>query len=351
MASTAPSMPEREDSFFRRFLRSQFTALPYPSTSFADQTIIITGANTGLGLEAARHIARLGATTVILAVRDLKKGHAAKVSIEASTKRTDKVVEVWQLDLAHTESVRAFAERANGLKRLDAVIENAGMVTEKFQIVNDGHSAAERTIAVNVINTFLLALLLLPKLHATASDCNTIPRLVIVGSEGYEVAAFKEAEADDIFAALADPARSDMEDRYNTSKLLSLYGVLSLSSHLPHPTNSKLSPTQPGITLTTPTPGFCRSSLLREAPWYASWINALVLRLLGRSAEVGSRTLVHAAEPHHPETHGRFLRDCHVEPLAPFVRGERAIEVRERVYAQLMERLERVAPGVTDLLI
>lgn len=106
------------------FLKSQFAHIPEPEKSFAGQTIIVTGSNTGLGLEAARHFVRLNASKVILAVRTIKKGEDAKSSIEQTTGRTG-VVEVWQLDMANYESVKQFAKRCEGLDRLDVVLENA----------------------------------------------------------------------------------------------------------------------------------------------------------------------------------------------------------------------------------
>jgi hypothetical protein len=80
------------------FLYSQLCVrLPYPSQSFNGQTVIVTGSNTGLGLEAARHFTRLGASKVILAVRSISKGQEAQKSIEQTTHRLG-VCEVWQLD-------------------------------------------------------------------------------------------------------------------------------------------------------------------------------------------------------------------------------------------------------------
>ncbi|KAM0316480.1 hypothetical protein ACHAPQ_011302 [Fusarium lateritium] len=67
--------------------RGQLEHIPVPTTSFKGQTIIVTGSNTGLGLEAANHFVRLDADVVILAVRSLKRGEAAKASIESSTGR------------------------------------------------------------------------------------------------------------------------------------------------------------------------------------------------------------------------------------------------------------------------
>ena len=123
----------------RTFLREQFTTLPYPETKHTGQTVIVTGANVGLGLEAARHLTRLNAEKVILAVRSLDKGEAAKKSIEETTGRKG-VVEVWQLDLSSYESVKQFIKRAEGLKRLDAIVENAGIATETYRLTEGNES-------------------------------------------------------------------------------------------------------------------------------------------------------------------------------------------------------------------
>lgn len=85
----------------------------------------------GLGYEAAKHFVRLGSKKVILACRSLKKGQKAAESIENEEHRHG-VVEVWELDLGSYESVKAFAKRVDGLKRIDAVVENAGMCTMTF---------------------------------------------------------------------------------------------------------------------------------------------------------------------------------------------------------------------------
>lgn len=109
------------------FLHSQLIVKPtHPTTDCTGKTIIITGGNVGLGKEAARHYVRLNAEKVIITSRSAEKGETAKRDIEASAKRTE-VVEVWPLNLLDYDSVKAFAKRAMGLKRLDIVVENAGM--------------------------------------------------------------------------------------------------------------------------------------------------------------------------------------------------------------------------------
>lgn len=156
--------------------------LPYPNTDYKNQTIIVTGANVGLGKEAARHFCRLGAEKVILACRDLEKGQQARADIEASTGRKD-VVYVWEIDLASFQSVKDFCQRAaTELDRVDVVIENAGIAIGTYVEVDGGF---ESSIGVNVISTFLMAFLLLPTLRKTAMRFNVEPRLVVISSDAH----------------------------------------------------------------------------------------------------------------------------------------------------------------------
>lgn len=131
------AMAQRNPSAFASFVYRQLTAsVPVPQQSFLGQTVIITGANTGLGFEAAKHIVRLGAEKVILGVRTLSKGEEARAAIESSAEKSG-VVEVWQVDMASYASVKAFVKKADGLQRIDVVLENAGMLTEKFSMAED----------------------------------------------------------------------------------------------------------------------------------------------------------------------------------------------------------------------
>lgn len=199
--------------FLFDFLHSQLLfKVPQPTTPFTDQTVIITGANVGLGFEAAKHYVALSARKVILACRSLEKGEAAKIAIEESTKRTG-VVEVWELDLASYDSVKAFAKRAIALERLDILLENAGLTTKEFRMAEDN----ELIITVNVVSTFLLALLLLPKMRETNERFGVLPRLTIVSSELYKFAKFEERKGENIFATLNDKKTAKMGDRYGDS--------------------------------------------------------------------------------------------------------------------------------------
>lgn len=186
-----------------------FLKLPIPSQSFAGLTIIVTGANSGIGLEAARHFVRLDATKVILAVRNLQKGNEAKESIIASTDKEESIIDVWELDLASRTSVEAFAARANSLERLDIVVENAGVLTHDFSLA-EGH---EQMITVNVINTIFLAFLLLPKLRSTSTQLKKEVVLTFTGSLTHWLAGFPERNSANIIQELDNKDKADMRQR------------------------------------------------------------------------------------------------------------------------------------------
>ena len=194
---------------WKGFLYDQlFLSLPYPTADHSGQTIIVTGANVGLGLEAARHFTRLNAEKVVLGVRNLEKGEAAKKSIEESTKRKG-IVEVWQLDLTSYESTKHFVKKAESLKRLDTVVENAGIATNEYRVAEDN----EATITTNVVSTYLLGLMILPKLRETGTKFNITPHLVIVSSEVHARTSLPERSSPNIFKTLNDKETANMADR------------------------------------------------------------------------------------------------------------------------------------------
>lgn len=229
-------------------IKQPFIRLPYPSKSFADQTVIVTGSNTGLGKEAARHIARLGASTLILAVRSLERGEAAKEDIERSTGCGKDVIKVWQLDMASYNSVLKFAERAEReLRRVDVLLANAAIATGYFTMAEDNES----TLTVNVISTLLLVLAMLPKMKKTAKSYSTSPVITITSSGAHAGADFPAKSAPDgqLFATMNDQSNGFDFGRYPLSKLLELFCVRSIGEQ--HPNMS--------VAINDVDPGLCQS--------------------------------------------------------------------------------------------
>lgn len=312
------------------FLYSQFFVTPaYPSQSFHGQTVIVTGSNTGLGKEAARHFTRLGAAKVILAVRNTKAGDEAKADIERTAQCAPGTVEVWSLDLGSYASVKAFAARAaKDLDRIDVLCENAGIATHNKNVV-EGH---ESTITVNVISTFLLALLMLPKLKETARKLGKQTTLTIVSSEVHAWAKFPEREADSVLGAL--DKSEDLSERYQVSKLLEVLAIRQIAPKLQ----------DSGVTLNMLNPGLCHSELGREG----SLALTLMKAVMARTTEVGSRTLV-AAGAVGKASHGKYMTDGVVsdEALSSFATSADGEKTGQKVWKELSEILEKIQPGVT----
>lgn len=314
------------------FLYSQFFVTPhYPLKMYNGQTIIVTGSNTGLGKEAARHFVRLGAAHVIMAVRNVSAGEKAKADIVASTHCDTSAVSVWKLDLSSNESVRAFARRANTeLERVDVLLENAGVAGPG----KDDETGHDRQIAINVIRTFLLAFLLLPRLKETSTKFSTTPRLTIVSSEVHAWNKFEQRSAPHVFDKLKNPTEKELEGYYPLSKLLEVLVVREIAPKM----------AGSGVVLNMLNPGLCHSELSRDGP-----ISLEIMKFfLARTTEVGSRTLVAAAEVGQ-ESHGKYMTDGHVsdESLSEFARSEEGKTTAAKVWKELKEILEEIEPGVT----
>ncbi|KAK8194939.1 hypothetical protein HDK77DRAFT_388235 [Phyllosticta capitalensis] len=338
-------------SVLANFIYTQlFVKVPPPTQSFAGRTVIVTGANVGLGLETARYAAKLGAAKVILTSRRVDAGEAAKRSIYASEKLSDpNVVEVWQLDLCSYDNVRAFAERASSLPRLDALICNAGIATTQFKLA-EGH---ETTITTNVISTFLLALLLLPKLRETAHETGQLAHLEIVSSLVHFFTDFPERDArpGQLFADLSDEKKARMDDRYNVSKLLEVFVVRQLAAD-PELMGARSNTSPYPVVMTAVNPGFCDSALRREfydGPKITKFAMKAFEWTMARSSEEGARNLVLAAAAGKADQswHGQYISDGKVKPVSKFVQSEAGKKQQKRVWEELSVILEKIQPGVT----
>lgn len=119
--------------------------------SQAGRTVIVTGANSGLGRETTKALAARGAR-VVMAVRDQERGAEAAATIPGAT-------EVRGLDLADLSSVRDFAEQWS--EPVDVLINNAGVMNVPQGRTQDGF---ETQFGTNHLGHFALTLLLLPQI-------------------------------------------------------------------------------------------------------------------------------------------------------------------------------------------
>lgn len=194
------------------------------TVSMKGKTVLITGANTGLGKETALELARREAR-VILAFRSIEKGQKAVDEIRSKVK--DAMVVVKNLDLSSLESVRTFAsEILNEEARLDVLINNAGVYMDPpVPRTQDGF---EMHFCVNHLGHFLLTNLLLDLLEESS------PSRIVVVSSG--LAKRAHIDFDNIYGEKGHEKSGReyrMKGPYAQSKLANMLFAHELNKRLP----------------------------------------------------------------------------------------------------------------------
>ncbi len=197
-----------------------------------DQTgrvAIVTGANSGLGLETARQLAAHGAT-VVLAVRSPERGAAAVDEIRSTV--PDARLELQRLDLASLASIREAADALRGAHdRVDVLVNNAGVLFTDRELTADGF---ELQFGTNHLGHFALTGLLLDRMLTTPDS-----RVVTVGSLGHW-APFRfdldDVRAEGSYNRVAAYARSKLANllfTYELQRRLAIAGATtrSLAAH------------------------------------------------------------------------------------------------------------------------
>jgi retinol dehydrogenase-12 len=338
----------------KQFLHGQLLETPaLPTTSLEGRTILITGANSGLGLEAAKHLLRLNALHIILACRSLAKAEGAKAEILKSAPSASKTtsrtqISCFAMQMDDFSSIAAFAETLSSvIPRLDTAILNAGVDLQEFTL----SSTYETTLTVNVLGTFLLALLLLPKLRETASQYKILPRIAIVGSAVHAWANTKSLSSipasESIFRKLSDEkwslgqghAPMKGEARYFLSKLLVMMCVVQLAALISEGEKAG----KPFVVVNNVAPGYCVTGLFRNDDGMAA---KLSLKAIGRPADVGARTLVHGGCEAGRESHGMYLSEEKVKRMSEWCKTKEGVEMRKRIWTEVVEVAEGVKVGV-----
>ncbi|RDW63129.1 uncharacterized protein DSM5745_10240 [Aspergillus mulundensis] len=314
------------------FLHRQFfltPSTPPPSFTLTGKSGLITGANTSLGYHAASHLLSLGVSRLILAVRSLAKGEAAKTQLlnalpgalkQPQPQPQPPTIEVWELDLASYPSIIAFVERlktnTHGGLGLDFAILNAGAAN--FAFTTCPSTGNEESIQLNWLGTALLTLLLLPVLDERAAaaksaghDHDASPVLTILAARN-QTTLLETLNAQSTFVSA---------DRYATSKLLQqLFFVELVRRRAAAPWSTGLNDDVPGV---------------------VGRVFEAVKRVVGRPVAVGARTLVHAAVLAGIGSDGGIL----VTTAAGYGESPAGMGVRRRVWEEMIGELGGMVDG------
>lgn len=239
------------------------------------RTVVITGANGGLGAAATRALAQAGAR-VLLACRDLDKARAVADSLVGRT-------EVHHLDLADLSSIRAFA--ATAPDEIDVLINNAGVMAVPKRRTVDGF---EQQIGINHLGHFALTGLLINRI----SD-----RVVTVSSGLHRAGRIR-------FDLNWQQGRYDRWRAYGQSKLANLLFAYELQRRLRAAGRTTLS--------VAAHPGYADTGLQGRTETFQDRISAITDKLFAQSPEMGALPILYAATaPDLPE-------GCFIGPDGPF---------------------------------
>ncbi len=193
-------------------MKSKWTAEDIPDQS--GKTIIVTGANSGLGLASAKALARKGAH-VVMACRSQQRGEEALQEVKQIPNAS---AELMLLDLGSLQSVKSFAEGfLSRYDQLHVLLNNAGIMATPYGTTQDGF---EKQIGVNHLGHFALTAQLLQLLLRTENS-----RIVNVSS-----LAARNGQIDP--GAFRDPKNYKPWPAYNQSKLANLMFTCELNRRL-----------------------------------------------------------------------------------------------------------------------
>ncbi|XP_036358469.1 retinol dehydrogenase 14-like [Octopus sinensis] len=277
---------QSSNNFCSRFIKHQC------SEYLDGKTVIVTGANTGLGKQTALECAKRNAR-VIMACRNLEKAEAAAKEIRDATKDSGKnEVVVRELDLSSFESVRKFCARINEEEpHLDILVNNAGVYRCPSLYTEDGF---ETHFQVNHLGHFLLTTLLLDLLKKSAPS-----RIVVLSSFMYKDARIN---FDDI----------NWRDSYNgteaykSSKLANLWFCRELSKRLEGS----------GVNVYCVNPGIVLTDIMRHTvPQFLRYFDCISRLFLKTPAQGAQTTLYCILSEKLQNESGYYYSNCSQEDL------------------------------------
>ncbi|KAH8717049.1 hypothetical protein GQ44DRAFT_688166 [Phaeosphaeriaceae sp. PMI808] len=326
-------------SVFIRIFRNKWITPPKPvHEDYSGRNIIVTGATSGIGVEAAYKFAALGASKVIIAARDLKKGESTKAALEARLQKTGQL-EVWELDMMSYPSIRAFAKRTSELDHIDIAVLNAGVRRSSFVSLNTGW---EEDLQINTLSTALLALELLPLLRESKRHTGKTPILEIVNS-GLHQSAVVPTEVQNkpnILAHYNNKANFTENNQYKFSKVFLMY----VTRHLASKVSSE------DIIITSICPGMVNTNLARDHQFPGMYVLFFLVTFLFMRTSAQGANMILSGTTQGEMVHGRFWQHDKIQPIPLSLKGETMEQLQFRMFGEIIEALEKDVPDVRAIL-
>ncbi|KAK1960818.1 short-chain dehydrogenase/reductase [Colletotrichum sublineola] len=306
-----------------------------PAVSFQGKTVLVTGANTGLGFEAAVKYTILGADKVILGVRSASKGEEAKRRIMDISGCSPDVIIILQVDLADFGSVKTFVRDLEMVTpKLDVALLNAGLGNPTYE----KSGRWELSVKVNVLSTALMAILILPLLRSSAAAGESTPHLSFVNSHGHSMVSKDSPLVDGSLLKTANDEETwEMNKSYSLVKLLGM-AVMQTVARMAAGEEQ-----QPQIIVNAVCPDLCKTDLGRKWTGLMSNIGKTIFyALFARTAEQGARSLV-SATALGPESHGRFWHHDILYPFGDLAQDE---ALMHKTWNEIVEAIAQEEPDI-----
>ena len=277
-----------------------------PPIDLRSKTIIVTGANGGLGFECARQMLTAKASKVILACRTLSKGEEAcrKLLADPAVDQDVSEVQVMEVDLESYTSVLDFAKKVKAeIPLLHILLLNAGIGT--FTYEKSPATGHEKISQVNHLSNALLTLELLPLLDSTATKEGHPTKITWVGSRSHETnidLPSTLAPTASVLARADEKAKFSARSQYANSKLFCVMFITELAQRI----------SRDKVIINSVCPGMVKTNIANNSPIYVRIIVMVLHAIRARTTEQGAWIIVHAAAVAGRETHGKYLRDKEV---------------------------------------
>ncbi|KAJ5906144.1 Short chain dehydrogenase sor7 [Penicillium subrubescens] len=305
--------------------KPHFMPIP-PGTSLAGKTVLITGGNSGLGLEFARQSLTLKASRVIITVRSQAKGDAALAHLRADPEvqvtNPDAKVEYFYLDLDGYESGLDFLRKVyTEVPELDILLCNGGTNIFNYEVSKSGH---ERLMQVLCYTHFLIVLSLLPLLSVTAFKRGKPSRATFLSSYSHtrHTLLSNPIAAEDSIIGHFDNAKKYVSGkRYQDGKLIINAIVQRLAGVVPPP-----------------------RSLSTNLPLWIKPFMSVFFKLQARPLVEGGRVVVRAAVVVGKESHGRYLQSGEIHDSAAFLAQPAGTKFIEKLWAEIVADVGKYNP-------
>ncbi|CAG4938880.1 unnamed protein product [Colias eurytheme] len=280
-------------------------------TKLNGKVALVTGGNSGIGLETARELASRGAK-VIIASRDVARSAAAVSDITSTTGNPN--VQHKHLDLSKFKSVRQLAEDINKSgDPLHILVNNAGVSSLESRLTEDG---IDKIMQINHFGHALLTHLLLDKLKESAPS-----RIVVVSSLLHYVSRLDLND-------LAAKKKSHYMVRYSNSKLLNILWVRALAKRLPK-----------GVTVNCLHPGLVSTNIFQKVPPWLGYIVRNFIAIFFKVPKEGAQTVIHLClSPEFEEQTGGYYMECQLRKPSKVAQDE---DLSEAVWQKTMDLIKQ----------